>query len=80
VAERAMVFRWDATKSAIAAANRAYEDVHKAPKQADDIAEANFRSLGPEGGGTLYSRSSMQARRSTSITDSGSWDNRIHDK
>jgi len=32
-------------KSAITAANNAYESVHKAAKQAADIAEANFNAV-----------------------------------
>lgn len=32
-------------KSAVAAANNAYETVHKAAKQASDVAEANFQAL-----------------------------------
>lgn len=32
-------------KSAVAAANNAYESVHKAAKQAADVAEANFQAL-----------------------------------
>jgi len=32
-------------KSAIAAANNAYETVHKAAKQASDVAEANFQAV-----------------------------------
>lgn len=32
-------------RSAVAAANNAYESVHKAAKQASDVAEANFQAL-----------------------------------
>ena len=32
-------------KSAVAAANNAYESVQKAVKQASDVAEANFNTL-----------------------------------
>src|SRR5207237_5293290 len=32
-------------KSAVAAANNAYESVHKAAKQAADVAEANFQAV-----------------------------------
>ena len=32
-------------KSAVAAANNAYESVHKAAKQAADVAEANFQAM-----------------------------------
>ena len=32
-------------KSAVAAANNAYESVHKAAKQAADVAEANFQTI-----------------------------------
>jgi len=32
-------------KSAVAAANNAYESVHKAAKQAADVAEANFQAI-----------------------------------
>jgi hypothetical protein len=32
-------------KSAVAAANNAYESVHKAAKQAAEVAEANFQAV-----------------------------------
>ena len=32
-------------KSALAAANNAYESVHKATKQATEVAEANFQAI-----------------------------------
>jgi hypothetical protein len=32
-------------KSAVAAANNAYESVHKAAKQAAEVAEANFQAM-----------------------------------
>ena len=32
-------------KTAVAAANNAYESVHKASKQATEVAEANFQAL-----------------------------------
>ena len=32
-------------KSAVAAANNAYESVHKAAKQAADVAESNFQAM-----------------------------------
>jgi hypothetical protein len=50
-------------KSAVAAANNAYESVHKAAKQATEVAEANFQAMTNTAVKRHASRAEGQARR-----------------
>ena len=49
-------------KSAVAAANNAYESVQKAAKQAADVAEANFQALTTSAVRASQSGSKVKAR------------------